>query len=65
VVQVFSVTTGDMLQRPAAYRQLWGGLMSGLGYGDLCAKLYISQSVLLLCALSPKETKHLKQDPRK
>jgi len=38
VVRVFSVTQGDMLQRPAANRQLGGGLMSGPGYGDLCLK---------------------------
>ncbi|HEY8499337.1 MAG TPA: hypothetical protein VIL89_01845 [Clostridia bacterium] len=35
---MFSVTPGDMLQRPAAYRWLWSGLMSGSGYGDLYAK---------------------------
>jgi len=36
---VFSVTQGDMLQRPASYRQMWGGLMSDPGYGDLSAKI--------------------------
>jgi len=39
VVRVFSVTTGDMLQRPTAYRQMWGGLMSGPEYGDLSAEI--------------------------
>ena len=39
VIRVFSVTTGDMLQRTAAYRQLGSGFMSGPGYGDLCAKI--------------------------
>ena len=27
-----------MLQRSAAYKQLWSGIMSGPGYGDLCVK---------------------------
>ena len=35
---MLSVTTGDMLQRPAAYKQLWSVLMSGPGYGDRCVK---------------------------
>jgi len=35
---MLSVTTGDMLQHPAAYRQLWSGLMSDPGYGDLFLK---------------------------
>ena len=39
VIRVFSVTTGDMLQRPAAYGQVWGGLMSDPGYGDLSAEI--------------------------
>ena len=38
VVWVLSVTTGDMLQSPAAYKYLWSGIMSGPGYGDRCAK---------------------------
>jgi len=38
VIRVLSVTPGDTLQRHAAHRQLWSGLMSGPGYGDLCAK---------------------------
>jgi hypothetical protein len=38
VIRVFSVTTGDMLQRNAAYMQLWSELTSDPGYGDLCAK---------------------------
>jgi len=40
VVQVLSVTPGDMLQRPAADRLLKSGLMSDPGYGDLCTKIY-------------------------
>jgi len=36
---VLSVTTGDTLQRPAAYRQMWSGLMSNPGYGDLYVKI--------------------------
>jgi len=39
VIRVFSVTKGDMLQRPAAYRQMWSGLMSDPGYGDLSANV--------------------------
>ena len=35
---MISVTTGDTLQRPAAYRQLWSGLLSDPVYGDLCVK---------------------------
>jgi len=51
---MFSVTQGDMLQRPAAYRQLWSGLMSDPGYGDLSAEIKRTQSVPSLCALSNK-----------
>jgi len=40
VIRVFSVTPGDMLQRPAAYRQMRSGLMSDPGYGDHCVKIY-------------------------
>jgi hypothetical protein len=36
---VFSVTPGDMLQRPAANRILRSGLMSDPGYGDLYVKI--------------------------
>jgi len=61
---MFSVTTGDTLQRPAAYRQLWSGLLSDPEYGDLRAKIKNTRSVLSVCALSPKETKHPNQDPR-
>ncbi|HEY8499820.1 MAG TPA: hypothetical protein VIL89_04310 [Clostridia bacterium] len=61
---MLSVTPGDMLQRPASYEQMWSGLMSGPGYGDLSAKIKRIWSVLSVCALSPKETKHPKQDPR-
>ena len=39
MIRVFSVTPGDMLQRPAAYRQMWSGLMSDPGYGDLYVKI--------------------------
>jgi hypothetical protein len=40
VIRVFSVTPGDMLQSPAAYRLIGSGLMSDPGYGDLYAKIY-------------------------
>jgi len=39
VIRVFSVTPGDMLQRPAANRILRSGLMSDPGYGDLYVKI--------------------------
>jgi len=45
-----------MLQSPAAYRQMWSGLVSDPGYGDLCAKIIRKWSVLSVCALSPKKT---------
>ena len=38
MIRVISVMPGGMLQCPAAYRQMWSGLMSDPGYGDLCAK---------------------------
>jgi len=43
---VLSVTTGDMLQRLTAFRQLWNVLMSDPGYGDLCVILKNINSVL-------------------
>jgi len=39
VIRAFSVTPGGMLQRPAAYRQIGSGLMSGPVYGDLSAEI--------------------------
>ena len=38
VAWVLSVTMGDKLQRPAAYKQLWSVIMSDPEYGDLCVK---------------------------
>jgi hypothetical protein len=64
VIRVFSVTLGDMLQRPASNRQLESGSLSGPEYGDLSAEIKRTQSVLSLCALSTKKMKHPKQDPR-
>jgi len=60
VIRVFSVTTGDMLQSPAANQQLWSGLMSDPGYGDLCV---INVQVLkrvnryVLCRLRKRNTR--------
>ena len=50
VIRVFSVTQGDMLQRPATIRQIWSGLMSDPEYGDLCAKIYTNpKRVVVMC----------------
>jgi hypothetical protein len=50
VIRVFSVTPGDMLQRPATIRQIWSGLMSDPEYGDLYAKIYTNpKRAVVMC----------------
>ena len=39
MIRVLSVTMGDMLQQPAANRQMWNGLIIGPRYGDLSVKI--------------------------
>ena len=47
---MFSVTQGDMLQRPATIRQIWSGLMSDPEYGDLYAKIYTNpKRAVVMC----------------
>jgi len=63
---VLSVTTGNMLQRPAAYKLLWSGLMSDPGYGDLSVNAnHDLKGVEWYVLCRPRNPKYPKQDPRK
>jgi hypothetical protein len=54
LIRVLLVTTGGMLQRHAANRQIGSGLMSDPGYGDLnLKKEYDLKRVFGMCFVAP------------